>query len=143
VTSVRNYLLTPLGVGDLIDRAVRLYRRNFFALVKIAAAPVIVSAVGGVLVTIGWRGFYTAGKEVSFLLYTMMLAAGLFLQIGGNLSTLMVMGGATRNFVRYLLWGEPVSARETFRSVKSRFWSLLGAAVLIGFLLTVFTLLCL
>ncbi len=29
--------LAPLGAGDLIDRAVRLYRRHFLTLIRIAA----------------------------------------------------------------------------------------------------------
>ena len=32
--------LAPLGAGDLIDRAVRLYRRHFLTLIRIAAPPV-------------------------------------------------------------------------------------------------------
>ena len=36
--------LAPLGAGDLIDRAVRLYRHHFVTLIRIAAPPVIVSA---------------------------------------------------------------------------------------------------
>src|SRR2546423_11660 len=35
--------LVPLGSGDLIDRAVRLYRRHLLVLIRIAAPPVFVS----------------------------------------------------------------------------------------------------
>ena len=38
--------LAPLGAGDLIDRAVRLYRRHFLTLIRIAAPPVLISATG-------------------------------------------------------------------------------------------------
>jgi len=31
--------LAPLGAGDLIDRAVRLYRQHFLTLIRIAAPP--------------------------------------------------------------------------------------------------------
>ena len=47
--------LAPLGAGDLIDRAVRLYRRHFLTLIRIAAPPVLVSAVGSTLTTIAFR----------------------------------------------------------------------------------------
>ena len=43
------------------------------------------------------------------------------------------MGGATRNLVSHLIWNEPVSARTTYRAVKSRFWGLLGASILVFF----------
>jgi hypothetical protein len=39
------------------------------------------------------------------------------------------MGGASRNLVTHLLWNEPVLARTTYAAVRSRFWSLLGAAI--------------
>ena len=37
--------LAPLGAGDLIDRAVRLYRQHFLTLIRIAAPPVSISAL--------------------------------------------------------------------------------------------------
>lgn len=135
--------LTPLGAGDLIDRAVRLYRQNFFTLIKIAALPVIISAVGSVLLTLGWRGFYTTSVTASFALYSLFVAAGLVLWLVGALLTLMVMGGATRNLVRHLLWGEAVTARETFRNVRDKFWSLLGATIIVAIILLIITLVCL
>jgi len=49
------------------------------------------------------------------------------------LFSLVVMGGATRNLVAHLLWDEPVSFRATYRAVKSRFWGLLWASIVVGF----------
>lgn len=135
-------VLQPLGAGDLIDRAVRLYRRNFFTLIRIAALPVVVSTIGSVLLTLGWRGFYTTGAEISFALYFLLVAAGIVLWLVGNLLTLMVMGGAARNLVRHLLWNEPVTVRETFRSVRSRFWSLLWATILVGIIVFLIAVVC-
>jgi len=42
------------------------------------------------------------------------------------------MGGAARNLVAHLLWDEPVSFRSTYAAVKSRFWGLLGASILVA-----------
>jgi hypothetical protein len=42
------------------------------------------------------------------------------------------MGGASRNLVLNLLWDEPVSARTIYRSVRARFWGLVGALFIIG-----------
>ena len=138
----QNLSLAPLGAGDLIDRAVRLYRQNFFTLIRIAALPVIVSAIGSVLLTFGWRGFYTTSSEASFLLYFLLCAAGVSLWVGGSLMTLMVMGGATRNLVRHLLWGDAVTVRETFRGVKNRFWNLLGATIIVGIVVFITAAVC-
>ena len=37
--TVRQLSLAPLGAGDLIDRAVRLYRRDLLVLIRTAALP--------------------------------------------------------------------------------------------------------
>jgi hypothetical protein len=37
--------LAPFGAGDLIDRAVRFYRKNFWTFVWIAAPPIIIRTI--------------------------------------------------------------------------------------------------
>ncbi|MDX6694902.1 MAG: hypothetical protein QOF02_2505 [Blastocatellia bacterium] len=124
--------LAPLGAGDLIDRAVRLYRRHFMTLIRIAAPPVIVSAIGSMLWTIAWRGLVITGNDAMLPFYGMLVGVGILLTIGGMLLNLIVMGGAARNLVTHLLWNEPVTARATYRNVRSRFWGLLVAAIVIS-----------
>lgn len=124
--------LVPLGAGDLIDRAVRMYRRHFFTLIRIAAPPVLVSALGSTLTTIAFRGLYTTSSDISVALYVLMLLGGLGVWVCGSLFSVIVIGGATRNLVAHLLSNEPVSARATYRAVKERFWSLLGASILVA-----------
>jgi hypothetical protein len=123
--------LSPLGAGDLIDRTVRLYRRHFTTLLRAAAPPVVVSAVGSVMFTVGWREFSLTESGARLALYGALIGAGLLLAWGGNFAFLLVMGGASRNLVLHLLRGEPVSARAIYRAVRSRFWSLVGALMLI------------
>lgn len=120
--------LAPLGAGDLIDRAVRLYRRHFMTLIRIAAPPVVISAIGSVLMTIGGR---TPQAEVTGGA-ALMILFGLLLWAGGMLLNVIVMGGATRNLITHLLWQEPFSARTTYRNARARFWGLLGASVIIA-----------
>jgi hypothetical protein len=124
--------LAPLGAGDLIDRAVRLYRRHFMTLIRIATPPVIVSTIGSMLSTIGWRGVLLARLESGLAFYGLLVATGFALAIGGMLFNLIVMGGAARNLVTHLLWNEPVTARATYRNVRARFWGLLGASIVIS-----------
>jgi hypothetical protein len=127
-----NLALEPLGAGDLIDRAVRLYRRHFLTLIRIAAPPVLVSAVGSALITIAWRALSITSSEMDVVIYILLLIAGVVIAICGALFSLIVMGGATRNLVAHLLWNEPVAFRTTYRAVKSRFWGLFFASVLVG-----------
>ena len=124
--------LAPLGAGDLIDRAVRLYRRHFLTLIRIAAPPVLVSALGSTLFTIAGRELMSTSSEVSLAMYFLVLFAGLIVSFCGALFSLIVMGGATRNLVAHLVWNEPVTARTTYRAVKERFWGLLGASILVA-----------
>src|SRR2546423_834050 len=125
--------LAPLGAGDLIDRAVRLYRRHFLTLIRIAAPPVLLSAFGSTVTTIAFRAIGATPSSVRVLLYVLMILGGGFIIICGSLFSLIVMGGATRNLVAHLLWDEPVSARATYRAIKSRFGGLLGPACWWGY----------
>jgi hypothetical protein len=124
--------LEPLGAGDLIDRAVRLYRRHFLTLIRIAAPPVLVSAVGSTIVTIAWRELITTASGLRVGFYVLALIGGWLIIACGALFSLIVMGGATRNLVSHLIWNEPVTVRTTYRAVKTRFWALFWASVLVG-----------
>ncbi|MDQ2746348.1 MAG: hypothetical protein M3T96_03705 [Acidobacteriota bacterium] len=131
--------LTPLGAGDLIDRAVRFYRKNFWTLVLIAAPPIVV----GTLISISWtflgQVLFSAGAARSqgemIAYYFFVWCGAMLIWLTETVATLSVMGGASRNFVRHLLFGEPLSFRETYRSVWKRIGGLFVASTFIVFLL--------
>src|SRR5262245_59881567 len=138
MNSVNDQLsLAPLGAGDLIDRAVRMYPQHFFTLIRIAAPPVLVSALGWTITTIAAREVGATSDDFRLALYIFMIFAGIAIIFAGSLFSVIVIGGATRNLVAHLLSNEPVSARATYRAVKQRFWSLLGASFLVGLWLLV------
>lgn len=123
--------LVPLGAGDLIDRAVRLYRRHLFTLMRIAGPPVVISAIGWVMWTIGIREVGSTPTTSGVIFYGFLIFASLIVIAAGHIFGLIVMGGASRNLVMHLLWGEPVLVRTTYAAVRSRFWSLLGATCMV------------
>ena len=134
--------LKPLGAGDLIDRAVRFYRQNFTKFLLIAAPPV----VGGAFVSVLWmlltNYLFPTGRgtdEIQVFSYALTLTTGTILILFFEaVATLAVMGGASRNFVRHLLFGEPISFRQTYRNAWLRLPSLVAAgALLIAFFLIV------
>lgn len=129
--------LAPLGAGDLIDRAVRLYRRHFLTLIRIAAPPVLVSALGWTITTVFARAVAATSSNISVAFYVLASFGGGLIVLCGYLLSLVVMGGATRNLVSHLIWNEPVTVGTTYRAVKSRFWGLLGASILVGIWLAV------
>jgi hypothetical protein len=130
-SSANDLHLVPLGAGDLIDRAVRLYRRHLFTLMRIAAPPVVVSAIGWVLWTISTRQIAGTPDTGALVLYVLLCIVAAGIVAGGHMLSLIVMGGASRNLVTHLLWDEPVLVRTTYAAVRSRFWALLGATLLV------------
>ena len=123
--------LAPLGAGDLIDRAIRLYRRHLFVLIRTAAPPVIIATGGSIL---GWlllrKAFLTEDVGAMFLYITLTITSFVVMFLG-YLLTLVVMGGATRTLVAHLLRNDAVTARATYSAVRARFWSLIGASLIV------------
>lgn len=134
--------IKPLGAGDLIDRAVRFYRKNFLTFVLIAAPPVVV----GTLISVAWtllgRQLFAGAADPrsidTTLYYVFVWFGNIFIWITEAIATLVVMGGASRNFVRHLLFAEPINFRETYNNVRKRFFGLVAASTLITVLLGVF-----
>jgi len=138
----QNLIFSPLGAGDLIDRAVRFYRGNFWTFVWIAAPPIIM----GTIVSIGWtllgRQIFSVGSArvsdelVGYYLFTRF--GGLLILLTELVAALTVMGGASRNFVRHILFDEPVTFRETYKNTIKRLGGLIVASTLITLLLGFF-----
>jgi hypothetical protein len=125
-------LLAPLGPGDLIDRAVRFYRGNFWTFVMIAAPPIVT----GLMISVGWtflaRSLFTLGASSDGLdltfYYLFVWLGALIIWFIQAVAMLSVMGGASRNFVRHLLFSEPVTFRETYANTWRRLGALLAAS---------------
>jgi hypothetical protein len=130
--------LTPLGAGDLIDRAVRFYRKYFWTFVLIASPPVIVGTCISVAWTIAGRQIFAPGADknsIESTFYILFLWFGsLVIWLSETIATLVVMGGASRNFVRHLLFGEGVTFRETYRNTWRRLGGLIVASTMITIL---------
>lgn len=134
------FSIAPLGAGDLIDRAVRFYRLNFWTLVLIAAPPILIGTVISVVWTVLGRELFSVGISRSpgeLVIYVLFAWFGsIIIWLTEMVATLTVMGGASRNFVRHLLFGEPLSFRETYKNVRSRIGGLITASLIISILLT-------
>src|SRR6478609_6281579 len=128
--------LVPLGPGDLIDRAVRFYRRNFWTFFFIAAPPVIT----GTVISVGWtflaRSLFSVSESADAMhlgfYYVFVWLGSLVIWFTETVATLSVMGGASRNFVRHLLFNEPITFRETYANTWKRLGSLLVASSIIA-----------
>ncbi len=138
--------LAPLGAGDLIDRAVRFYRKNFWTFILIAAPPVF----AGTLFSVGWtflgRQLFSLGASTApderIGYYLFVWFGSIVIWLVETIATLVVMGGASRNFVRHLLFGEAMSFSETYRNTSRRLGGLIAAStgitILVGLIGAVF-----
>ncbi len=134
--------LAPLGAGDLIDRAIRYYRKNIVTFVMTAAPPILAGAVISVAWTLLARSIFApsqyAGSDDIAFYRVFSGIGGVVIWIGEFVAALVVMGGASRNFVRHLLFGESITFAETYRNVWHRLGSLVAASASIGFALAIF-----
>lgn len=133
------YGIRPLGAGDLIDRAIRFYRKSFGTFILIATPPVVI----GTIFSLGWlmlgRQIFTLGADrysaENAFYYVFVWLGSVIIWLIETIATLIVMGGASRGFVRHLLHGEAITFRRTYRDALQRLGGLLVAATLITFIL--------
>src|SRR4026209_1562418 len=123
--------LAPLGAGDLIDRAVRLYRRHLFVLIRTASPPVIIASTGWIVFSLSIQRLFITDDMGELALYGTLPFFSAALTAAGYLFMVVVMGGATRTLVAHLLRNDPVTARATYKAVRSRFWGLVAASLIV------------
>ncbi len=135
------FSIAPLGAGDLIDRAIRFYRKNFWTFIGIAAPPIFV----GTFISVFWgylgRSLFNIGTsrdQTELSLYYIFVGLGnLLIWLVESITVLSVMGGASRNFVRHILFGEAITFRETYINTKNRLGGLIVASAIILILLSI------
>lgn len=128
---INSLTLAPLSAGDLLDRIVRLYRQHWMALMRIAILPVILSYLGTMALTFGFRNFSTTKGDLRIALSVFLILGGMGLYAGGKAVLIFLLGGTARELVQHFMDGSPVVVRGVYRAVRQRFWSLTGAALLI------------
>lgn len=135
MNSFDSFTLTPMSAGDIIDRAVRLYRRNFLALLRIVFGPSLVAYLGTVLYYVGLRNFSLMRGDRRVVWSVLLIVSGAIIFVLGKAAFYAVLGGASRSLVDHFFEGKPILARDTYRAVRKRFWSLIGALLMISLLL--------
>jgi hypothetical protein len=118
-------ILEPMATGDIIDRAVRIYRKNFTAMTAIVAVP---SVIGYLASALFWSAYYRllqeaqSGVPVTSLL--MMLGGAIFYVLWLFSITLAICGLA-RVVGDFVILGEAVSFRKCLAAIRHRFTDLL------------------
>jgi hypothetical protein len=124
-----------MSAGDIIDRAVRLYGRNFLALLRIVLAPSLVAYAGSILMSIGWRNATLSKGDERIIITILLVLGGFLLWAVGKASFYAVLGGSSRSLVAHFFEGKPILARDVYRAAWERVWSLIGATFMIGMLM--------
>jgi hypothetical protein len=126
-------ILEPMSTGDVIDRAVRLYRRNFTPLVAIVAVPTFIGYVVSLMVLYGYTSLLTgvSGSHAMPVTGIWMLVLGLVGYPVWMFAMLVTVAGLCRVVGDHLMLNEPITFRRCFVAAKRR----LGAITLMGFLL--------
>src|SRR5262245_25014615 len=135
MNSFESFTLAPMSAGDIIDRAVRIYRRNFLALLRIVIAPSLVAYAGSVLVSIGFSNASLSRGDERVILTVLMIASGSLLWVIGKAAFYFVLGGSSRSLVSHFFEGKPILAKDVYRAVRERIWSLIGATLMIGLMM--------
>ncbi len=133
--SFETFTLAPLSSGDLIDRAVRLYRRNFVSLLWIVLGPSLVAYAGAIAYTLGVRNFTFMKGELRLALAATLVIFGIVLYVLGKVAFFALLGGTAQSLVRYFSDGEPLNPRAVYSSVRANFWPLVRATVVVFILL--------
>jgi hypothetical protein len=135
MNSLASFALTPLSAGDIIDQAIRLYRRNFLALLRIVIAPSLVAYAGSVFYYTGVRNFSLSRGDERVAFTVLLIVSGVVLWIAGKAAFYLALGGAARVLVEHFFEGRPLLARDVYRALRRRFWALVGALIMISILL--------
>ena len=125
-------ILEPMSTGDVIDRAVRLYRRNFTPLISIVAVPTLIGWVVSLMFWYGYASLLTSAassRGVPVSAITMLALGGLGYPIWAFV-LLLTVSGLSRVVGDHLMLGEPITFRGCWAAVKGR----LGAITLMGLL---------
>lgn len=128
-------ILEPMSTGDVIDRAVRLYRRNFVPLVAIVAVPTFIGYIVSSMVSYGYTSLLTGAsgpRAVPLTAIWMLVIGGLGYPVW-MFVLLLTVAGLSRVVGDHLMLNEPITFRKCFAAAKSR----LGAITLMGLLLLV------
>ncbi|HKP85267.1 MAG TPA: hypothetical protein VJZ26_04175, partial [Blastocatellia bacterium] len=107
-------ILEPMSTGDVIDRAVRLYRRNFTPLVAIVSVPTLIGYVTSLMFWYGYQHVVMGSVNSSAVpgdAMLMLVLGGLGYPVWLFL-LLLTVSGLSRVVGDHLMMGEAITLRK-------------------------------
>ncbi|MCS7078912.1 MAG: hypothetical protein NZ585_02520 [Chloracidobacterium sp.] len=121
--------LEPLSTGDLIDRAVFIYRANFAPLLGLSILPVLTSCAGALLVAYTATGLRESVATLPVQIVGFVV--GYFLTyFVSPLLLVLITGGLTRTVADFIMLDVPISFRRTWRMARGRLWPLIWSQLI-------------
>jgi hypothetical protein len=132
--------LRPLGLGEILDGAIKIIRRYPRPTLGMSAAVALVVTVVNVALTLLFNdgsssldNLDSSGSSFSFA------SGGLASSLPGALLSVLaglILTGALVAVVGKAVLGQPAPAEQIARTVRGRLWALLGVSLLSGLLLS-------
>ncbi len=138
-------ILEPLSTGDIIDRSVGIYRRNFRALLATVTLPFLVGVLGWLLIEFGQSMMVGKGEDQPvFSAFAILLSiVGLMLYFAYAYMMVLAVAGLSRSVGDFIMLGTPITFRASVLSIRSRLGTLtlaslylLAAGILISIVFT-------
>jgi hypothetical protein len=132
--------LRPLRLGELLDRAIRLYRANFLTFIGIIAVvyvPLMVlqTAASALLSSSMLAGFSTPEEIFSNTAYWAGMAGTLILALVQFVLVQGIATGALTRAVADNYLGKKTGIQDAYRGIGKSWLTLIGALLLLGILL--------
>src|SRR5262245_5790929 len=106
-------ILEPMSTGDVIDRAVRLYRRNFGPIIAIVSVPTLFGWFVSLMVSYGYTKLLTSTSNARVLPISAiwMLLLGVIGYPVWAFAQLLMISGLSRVVGDHLMLGEAITFR--------------------------------
>src|SRR5579871_3548389 len=136
---MQDVVLEPISTGDIIDRSIRLYRKNFGVMVLIVAIPSILAYAGTLMSAYGYLTtvINPNASQFSIINIFLMLIGYFILYVIWPFLYLMTFSGLVRAIADHIMLGNAVTLRGTVNLIKGRIGQLILAGLLLFVLLGV------
>jgi hypothetical protein len=126
--------LRPMTLGEILDRTVQLYRRNFWLFLGISALPILVMIAAGVVfgIVFGGAAVFARGDSEPSVIAIVGVVALLLVALPALIVASVFSRAGVMQAAVHLNRGEKITIRAALASVRDKFWNYLGFLFLQG-----------
>lgn len=126
-------ILEPLSTGDIIDRSVRIYRRNLRGLLATVSGPFVLGAGAWLMMTFGLNSLsYAETSGTPPIAAVFMIVIGFALNLAYAYLMVLAVAALSRAVGDHVMLGRPISFKASLDAIRGRIGTLTIAALLLG-----------